>query len=388
MKNQPSKNKKMSNIFLRMYNLYMIYFFLLVSVSFSACLKYQYTSSQANFKAFLDDFLVGYHALGYSADPEVLLETFPVTLPSKCYPKKRVVSFINAIVRPMGFISYKSSGILVIEKYKSDSFDRIFKTDTSLFYPSELYTENALKYLDHSFDSLGSVLTIHDYKKNISIFENSQKVRPKPLSFRVEMVISEIIQDLDEKKGIDISGFLNGSSIAFSSTKYLSHSLKDIAFFSLKSQKIEYNQNLLHEPILYTTLNQETSFFSGQKIEKTKVISNDKSLSEEKYFIDVGLSVLMKIKSHFNGKFLLEFSVNSDDYFLESNINSTNLETFRVFDSGEVLQMLGSQKIVSRETVKGYPILNSIPILGYLFTYKETTKVKQILLYTLRITTI
>ena len=106
---------------------------------------------------------------------------------------------------------------------------------------------------------------------------------------------------------------------------------------------------------------------------------------QESYFLDVGLSVTMKIKPHYNDSYLLEFSVNSDDFYLENNINSTQLETFRVFKGGDVLQMLGSQKIVSRETVKGYPIINSIPLIGSLFTYKETSKIKQILLYTLRI---
>ena len=350
-----------------------------------ACSKYEYTSSQANFKSFLDDFLISHHNIGYSAEPEVLLNVFPISIPLKCYAKTKLISFLNAIVRPMGYISYKSSGIVVVEKFKSESFDRIFKTDTSLFYSSSLYNEDALKYLEHSYDSLGSVLTIHDYKKNITIFNNSQKVRAKPVSFKVEIVISEILQDLDQKEGIDITGFFTGSSAAFSASKLVSHSLKDIAFFNLKSQKVDYKQNLLHEPVLYTTLNKKTSFFSGQKIEKTKTTSNDKSLSQEKYFVDIGLSVNMKIIPHFDNTYLLNLSVNSDDYYLESNINSTTFQTFRVFKSGDILQMLGSSKIVSRETLKSYPILNSIPLIGWLFNYKEKTKIKQILLYTFRI---
>jgi len=158
----------------------------------------------------------------------------------------------------------------------------------------------------------------------------------------------------------------------------------------IRALSSDANNNILSTPSLVTLDNEEAEIVVGQNVPFVtgQFSSQDTGGSAANPFQtierrDVGLT--LKVKPQINEGSMLKMNIEQEVSSLASTsqsasdivTNKRSLKTTVMVEDGQTLVLGGLIDDTVRTRDEKVPLLGDIPLLGYLFRYKETTKVKQ-----------
>jgi pilus assembly protein CpaC len=203
---------------------------------------------------------------------------------------------------------------------------------------------------------------------------NLLKIRD-PQQVLLEVKIAEINKTLLETMGVDLSGNIGkGSGWAITSA----FKLGGLATISKNGNVVDAQKNdtlfkLLAEPSIVAMSGQEGSFLVGGKIYMPLTNANGSSSTTEISY-GIGLKFLPTVldKGRINLKISPEVSsIASDSTAGMPNILTKSASTTVQIREGETLVIGGLLSSEIIESVKAFPILGEIPIIGALFRSKS-----------------
>ena len=233
------------------------------------------------------------------------------------------------------------------------------------------------------------------------------------LDIRREQVhIEAIIVEVGDDKSIDlgVEWETSGTSDGYSGTSLFSDALGiggnglSLGFYSsgdlravLKTFAKDTDANVLSTPSLVTMDNEEASIVVGENVPfVTGQYTNSDASSATNPFQtierqDVGIK--LTVTPHINEGDTIELKIEQEvssvlgsDKESEAGITTKkrNIKTTVLVDNGEVIVLGGLMSNDLSETDQKIPLLGDIPILGYMFSHKNTVYIKKNLMVFLR----
>ena len=205
---------------------------------------------------------------------------------------------------------------------------------------------------------------------------NLLKIRD-PQQVLLEVKIAEISKDLSEKLGVNLSGNIGGGN-GWVITSAFSSLIPGKATIGkngnvVDAQKDDSLYKILAEPSIVAMSGQEGSFLVGGKV-YFPVLSANGSATTIEIPYGIGLKFLPTVldKGRINLKISPEVSsIAETSTSTQPNILSKTASTTVQIREGETLVIGGLLSSDIIETVRAFPILGEIPILGALFRSKS-----------------
>lgn len=157
--------------------------------------------------------------------------------------------------------------------------------------------------------------------------------------------------------------------------------------FLVRAIASDANNNILSTPSLMTLDNQEAEIIVGQNvpfITGTTTSSNNNNPFQTIERQDIGLT--LKVKPQINEGNTIQMNIEQEVSSVASTsqaqasdivTNKRSIKTTVLIEDGQTLVLGGLTDETLRDNAEKVPVLGDIPILGNLFRYRSTTKVKQ-----------
>ena len=165
----------------------------------------------------------------------------------------------------------------------------------------------------------------------------------------------------------------------------------------LRALAADANTNILSTPTLVTMDNEEAEIVVGQNVPfitgsytSTGTGSTPQTPFQTIERKDVGLT--LKVKPQINEGNAIKLDISQETSSLASSVtgaadvvtNKRSIKSTVMVDDGQIVVLGGLIDDQLQESVQKVPGLGDIPVLGWLFSYKKTTKVKRDLMVFLR----
>jgi type II secretory pathway component GspD/PulD (secretin) len=196
----------------------------------------------------------------------------------------------------------------------------------------------------------------------------------------LQTTLSGTLLSYSRQKGHDNDGTrIDNESIGISPSLNLMDLEYNLNIFNQGSSKAE----VLARPSLLAIENQTSKFFSGGTLHvQLSSSTSDGSL------VDIPIGIHLSVTPQFYGDDTVKVAVRAERSFLEegsenvgfpsfSQTSTTSVEATAVLKFGETLVLSGLSESEHDKSRDGVPILQSLPVVKYLFSRKEDLETKK-----------